>query len=271
MLVEIKNIWENVSLSKKECWIVDELSEPIIFFLLKGSIQLTINDTDIYIINRNEMLMLPNTNLYKIEAITQSVGIVCSLSVEFLLSEKIILEEQTSKNDNQKKIINKLPISENIFQFLLLLRKCMREKFVSQYYFNLKRNELNLLLFMHYNKRELAQFFENALSKDIQFKQFVLNNYLRVKNVQELAALANFSTSGFIKKFQRVFDESPYKWIQKQKAAKILIEINRGVKPLQEIANEYKFSSYQHFSGFCKATFGSPPVKIYKKNLKNET
>jgi AraC-like DNA-binding protein len=55
--------------------------------------------------------------------------------------------------------------------------------------------------------------------------------------------------------------------MQKQKAAKILIEINRGVKSLQEIANEYKFSSYQHFSAFCKLMFGFPPTEIYRKSL----
>ena len=268
---EIQNIWESISLAKKACWVTEKLPEPVIFFLIEGTIQLTINDTDIYTINRNEMFLLPDANPCQIEALEQSSIMVCSLSVEFLLSEEKLLEELTVEDTNQKRIIRRLPISETIMQFLLLLHKCMREGLDSYYFLDLKRNELNLLLFVYYNKGELAQFLENVLSKDTRFKRFVLNNYLTVKNVQELAKLANMSTSGFIKKFQKIFDESPYKWMQKQKAGKILIEINKGVKSLQEIANEYKFSSYQHFSGFCKAAFGFPPTEIFGKSLEMKT
>jgi len=262
---EIHNIWENVLLTKNTCWSIKGLSEPVIFFLIDGSAQLTVNETDIYTINLYEMFLLPNADSCKIEALEQSSIMVCSLSIEFLLSEKKLLEELIFENSDSTKKIRKLPISETLLQFLLLLCKCMKEGLVSHYFFVLKRNELNLLLFAFYDKEELAQFLESVLSKDIQFKRFVLDNYLAVKNVQELAALANYSTSGFIKKFQKVFDESPYKWMQKQRAAKILIEINRGIKPLQEIANEYKFSSYQHFSGFCKTVFGFSPIEIYGK------
>jgi len=272
-MTEIHNIWENISLIKKNCWIVENLPEPVIIFLMEGNIRLTVNDnaTDIYTINRHEMFLLPDANRCKIDALEESSIMICSLSVEFLLSEKELLEELTFKNTDQKKIVKKLSISETVLQFLLLLRNCMKKGLDSYYFFDLKRNELNLLLFACYNKGELAQFLENVLSKDTQFKQFVLSNYLMVKNVQELAKVANYSTSGFIKKFQKVFDESPYKWMQKQKAAKIHIEISRGVKSLQEIANEYKFSSYQHFSGFCKTVFGLPPTEICVKSLEMKT
>jgi AraC-like DNA-binding protein len=109
----------------------------------------------------------------------------------------------------------------------------------------------------------LAQFLHFIVSENVQFKEFVINNYRNVKNVQELAALANYSTSGFIKKFQKCFNDSPYGWMQKQRAKQILIEIKQGVKSLQEIAVEYKFSSYQHFSNFCKKQLGFPPTKIF--------
>jgi len=262
---EIHNIWESVLLTKNTCLSIKELSDPVIFFLIDGSAQLTVNETDIYTINLYEMFLLPNAYSCKIEALSQSSIMACSLSIEILLSESKFLEDLMFEYSDSRPTIRKMPISKTILQFLLLLRKCMEEGLASYYFFELKRNELNLLLFAYYDKDKLAQFLKNVLSKDIQFKRFVLDNYLIVKNVQELAALANYSTSGFIKKFQKIFDESPYKWMQKQRAAKILIEINRGVKPLQEIANEYKFSSYQHFSAFCKVTFGFSPIVIYGK------
>jgi AraC-like DNA-binding protein len=264
---EIQNIWERISLPPNANWMNEKLSEPVIFFLMDGIVRLTIENVDIYTIDKGEMFLLPDATHCKIEALERSSLMLCSLSVEFLLSEKKLSEELILENSDEKEIIKKLPVSKTILHFLLLLCRCMEEGLVSYYFLDLKRNELHLLLFAYYKEKDLALFFRSVLSKDTQFKQFVLNNYLMVKNVQELAVLANYSTSGFIKKFQKVFDGSPYKWMQKQKAAKILIEINRGVMSLQEIANEYKFSSYQHFSGFCKAVFGFPPSEIYGKSL----
>jgi AraC-like DNA-binding protein len=101
--------------------------------------------------------------------------------------------------------------------------------------------------------------------------KIVMNNYYNAKNVKDLAKYANYSTSGFIKKFQKCFNDSPYEWMQKQKAKKISVEIIRGIKSLQEIASEYNFSSYQHFSVFCKAQLGSTPTEILAKSKLNLT
>lgn len=262
---KIQDIWKSISLAEKACWIPEKQSDPVVFFLLEGILQLTVNDADAYTVNQHEMFLLPDVIHCKIEALEQSYVMICSLSAEFLLSDKKLQEELIFENTAE--LLKKLPVSETILQFLLLLRRCVKEGLDSHYFFDLKRSELGLLLFVYYEERELAYFFGDVLSKDIRFKQFVLNNYLTVKNVQELAKLASYSTSGFIKKFQKVFNESPYKWMQQQKAERILIEINRGIKSLQEIANEYKFSSYQHFAGFCKSMFGFPPTEISRKNL----
>lgn len=263
--MEFQDIWENIFLPEQTYRIMENLSDPVIFFLLEGNIRFTINDTDVYTLDAGEMALLPEAILCRMEALKQSAIMKCALSVESLLVKIKLLEELSFENTNYEEIVKKMPVSEIIGQFLLLLRKCMTKGLVSYYFLDLKRNELNLLLFACYEKKALARFFQPFLSKDIQFKHFVLSNYLKVKNVQELAILANYSASGFIKKFQKVFNESPYQWMQKQKAAKIRIDISRGVKSLQEIANEYKFSSYQHFSGFCKAMLGFPPTDIRLK------
>jgi AraC-like DNA-binding protein len=269
--MEIQNIWENIPLQGKTYWMNENLSEPVIFFLMEGNIEVAIKEADVYTVGKGEMILLPEAVPCRIEALSQSSVMMCSLSMESLLVKNKLLEELSFGNTGQKKNIKKLPISETIWQFLLLLHKCMKEGLVSYYFLDLKRSELGQLLFAYYKKEELAQFLQPVLSKDIQFRHFVLNNYLSVKNVRELAVLANYSTPGFIKKFEKVFGEAPYQWMLKQKAAKILIDINKGVKSLQEMANEYKFSSYQHFSSFCKAMFGFPPSEIYGTGLEMKT
>ncbi|MDR2868431.1 MAG: helix-turn-helix domain-containing protein [Bacteroidales bacterium] len=72
-----------------------------------------------------------------------------------------------------------------------------------------------------------------------------------------------------MKKFNNNFGESPYQWIQKQKAKQIYIDIINKKKSLKEITSDYNFSSYQHFVKFCKEYLGFPPTANFEKFIHN--
>ena len=222
-----------------------------------------INSVELHTVLSHEMFMAQIDQLYEITMLQQTHFLICHVPIETWYekwTESLVLQEE---NDSGK--FFKLPIKRVIIRFLSLLDIYLREGGYPNHFFELKRQELFFLLFFYYKENDLARFLQSVLSKDIQFKKEVMNNYLKAKNVQELAKSVNYSTSGFIKKFQKCFNESPYKWMQKQKAKHISFEINHGIKSLQEIANEYNFSSYQHFSVFCKTQFGVPPTSILEK------
>ncbi len=103
---------------------------------------------------------------------------------------------------------------------------------------------------------------EKILPPDERFRQTVFDCWNEVKTVAELATRTNYSTSGFIKRFKRIFGESPYRWMSHRKAAAILADITEGNTPLKEVAARYNFSSYQHFADFCKTQYGVPPTRI---------
>lgn len=259
-----QRIWENLILPK-DYQIDGYLSfNPVIFFVLSGSISVKINSVETHTVLSNEMFMAQIDQSYEITMIQQTHFLICYIPIEAWYEKWI--DNLTLPEENESGKFFKLPVKKVIMRFLSLLDLYLRESVSPLQFFELKRQELFYLLFFYYGENDLARFLQSVLSKDIQFKKIVMNNYLRAKNVQELAKLVNYSTSGFIKKFQKCFNESPYKWMQKQKAKHVSDEIIRGVKSLQEIANEYKFSSYQHFSGFCKSQLGSTPTEILAKN-----
>jgi AraC-like DNA-binding protein len=104
---------------------------------------------------------------------------------------------------------------------------------------------------------------DNFYTIEVVKQAQVMNNYRKVKNVQILATLANCSASSFInRRFHRSFKDSLYGWMQKQRAKQVLVEFEHGIKPLQENAEEYKFSSCLHFSIFCKKQFVLSPRRI---------
>jgi AraC-like DNA-binding protein len=257
-----QNIWENLSFPANRSLKKNISHEAVVFFIIEGSIVFSINDLENHSVHEQEMFLVPDNCSCNIKVLKPVNLLICSFGVETLLSEQKMIDELIPLYDDAQGNFIKLPINKVIKDYLLLLVQCMEDGLSSYYFFELKRHELFLLLFAYYTKEELAYFFCNIISENVQFRGFVMDNFLNVKNVQELANIANYSTSGFIKKFQRYFKESPYRWMQRQKARLILSDINEGAKSLQEIATEYKFSSYQHFANFCKLQFGFPPSEL---------
>jgi len=264
--MQYQKIWENLILPKDYQVERKMSSGPVIFFVITGSVRVRINRAEIHSVFSHEMFMTQTDSLYEIALLEQTHLLVCDVPMEAWFAEQKWIEELVPENGDVSDGFFKLTIKKLIIRFLSLMELYIREGIQSAHFYDLKRKELFFLLFSCYQKQHLNRFMNCVLSKDVQFKKFVVSNYLAVKNVQELAKLANYSTSGFIKKFQKCFKDSPYNWMQKQKAKQISIEINQGIKSLQEIANEYKFSSYQHFSVFCKAKLGATPTTFFKKN-----
>lgn len=131
-------------------------------------------------------------------------------------------------------------------------------------YLRLKSEELLYLLRLYYNADELRGFFFPLLSTNVQFHQFVLRYYRKVKTVKDFAELNNCSVSNFDKKFRKAFGTSAYQWMQQKKVDLLYHEINATSKPLRQIATEQKFLSLSQFNDYCKKHFGYPPGKMRK-------
>ncbi|MDR0681217.1 MAG: AraC family transcriptional regulator [Dysgonamonadaceae bacterium] len=260
-----QNMWESLSFPANQALKKETSHEATFFFVIEGSIIFSMNDSRNHIVSEQEMFLVPDNCSYNIKVLKPVHLLSCSFSVETLFSEQKMIDELIPLHNDTQDDFVKLPVNKVIKDYLLLLERCIKDGLDSYYFFNLKKHELFILLFAYYTREELARFLFDILSENVQFRGFVINNFLNVKNVQELAGRANYSTSGFIKKFQRYFKESPYRWIQQQKAKLIMNDINEGAKSLQEIATEYKFSSYQHFAHFCKIQFGFPPSELVNK------
>ena len=264
---DYQRIWESLNFPKEYLFERKISYNPMIFFVVSGEVRLKLNDMETYLVSSHEMFMAQSDISYKVTMSEQTHLIICHVPLEVWYAEQKWISDCKEKDVSEE--FFKLSAKKIIIRFFSLLDNYLKEGVNDARFFELKRHEFIFLLFFYYQKNELLQFSQCMLSKDIQFKKIIVDSYLNAKNVQELAKLVNYSTSGFIKKFKKCFDDSPYKWMQKQKAKQILIDISRGTKSLQEIANEYKFSSYQHFSVFCKAQLGAPPTAILEKKTLN--
>jgi len=237
-----------------------------LYFIIKGTLRLSINEHQNVNINSKEFFLLPPSTAFKVEVLDDIHCIAINFQVQVNFCENFSMTELYNYYDpSLKSQFKTLPFTPEMESFLSLMQIYLKDGINCIHFHEMKKNELFIVLRAYYPKQELAALFQPILNKeDLHFKNFVLEKSLCAKNVQELATMANYSTSGFIKRFSRSFNESPYRWMLQYKADHILHDIYSEETTLKEIYTKYNFSSMSHFISFCKKQYGKTPGKIRK-------
>lgn len=85
----------------------------------------------------------------------------------------------------------------------------------------------------------------HPLSKYINsFHYFVIQNYKKVKTVEELAQLGGYTLSTFRRIFNNVFHEPVYEWMLARRKEGILDDLNNSAYSISEICYKYGLSPY---------------------------
>jgi AraC-like DNA-binding protein len=127
-----------------------------------------------------------------------------------------------------------------------------------------KIRELFHILGKSYSKEELHNFFQPLLSSDTVFSQQVMERYASCRNITELAKAMNYSISGFEKRFKKVFNDAPYRWMMRKRAYEIYLHIETGEMNFKQISEKFGFSSSSVMNDFVKQMFGKTPGQIRK-------
>lgn len=249
---------------KDEYNVEKTLSIGEIFFVLKGSFELSYDHFFDRRINSGEILFIPPGCHFKAKVSNGMSGFVFRMKDELSIHENRAFHQLVNKMGDFSYDLHRLEIKFPLVAFLEDLKINIEYGLRSEAYLTLKCNELFFLLQSYYSSEKLAEFFYPILGKDPAFKHFILKNYRNVKTIKELAELYGYSVSHFDKKFKEVFNSSAYQWIQKQKVNLLYYEISRTDKPIRQIAQEQQFKSSTQFNDYCKKHFGYPPGKMRK-------
>ena len=132
---------------------------------------------------------------------------------------------------------------------------------------SLKRKELAFVLGYYYSDYDLSSLV-HPLSKYVNsFQYFVIQNYKKVKTVEELAQLGGYTLSTFRRIFNNVFHEPVYEWMLARRKEGILDDLNNSECSISEICYKYGFESLPHFSNFCKKSFGASPRNLRRQDI----
>ncbi len=242
-----------------------QVGETTIIFLLAGELTLTYNKHLNKRLLAKEFLLLPPASVLKVKALDDSKIVSCRFNTQMQLCDYFRLDYLLPLCQDLEDDFQPLPFNGWIVKYLELLESYLEGGFVCSCLHRYKQQELFHLLRALYGKKELAAFFSPVMNKDMFFKDAVLKNYLQVHNVPELAEMMHYSLSGFKKKFERNFGQTPFSWMQQQRSGMILKDLKENQLSNKEIIIQYQFSSEARFYEFCKRHYGSSPSEIRKQ------
>lgn len=264
---------EKRNLKKGEDFSSAGIQESVIIFLLEGELNLQINGKEVKIAS-GKMVFFPAGALYTIRIGEDSSVILFPFDVQSTENEGLVLSELLSSNQQEEHISGDfspcLPFRKTIRHFLFLMEVYIDNQIDLEDVHQIKIRELVVLLTSFYTQQELAGFFAPVFNNELKFREIVSSNYLKFNTVEALAEYTCYSTSGFIKKFQRVFHESPYRWMLRNKAQRMLSDIKLTEKSFKEISQQYGFSSPSHFYLFCKKYYNESP-SVLRSNIRKRS
>ena len=246
-----------------------EMSQIVIIY--KGSLNIFCSKMHNKKIKEGEMFLISLHRPGVITALEKLTLLVLKLNLGINFCDRMPLDfllETTDENEESDGI-GFLKANKKIMDFVTTVQEqTIDDQINCGYYYDLKIREFLFLLRAYFDKKQIVGFFKSVYSGDFVFQSNIYKYLENAKTVKELAPLLNYSLSGFEKKFKRVFDVSPYQWMQEQKAKKIYHEITCSKKTFTEMSFEYGFSSPAHFNDFCRTHFNNTPGGIRKSNVK---
>lgn len=251
---EAANSWENI------------VDDSKIIFVVEGSLRISYGDIIDKEVHQGQMFILRQGYHYKAYAEKDIFIMIFRMNAQINLCDRFSLQQLYAEGINTQDDFNALTINEQLGNFLKWTFINISNGLKCTHFLDIKRQELFFLLRAYYSKEDLALFFRPLLNNDQIFSNFIYENHYKVKNIQQLVSLSNYSVSAFNKRFKKSFGISPYRWMKEERAKRIFHEINNYSKNFKVISEEYGFSSLSQFNDFCKVHFGLTPGEIRKKD-----
>ena len=260
-----ESVFKYFELEKDSPPVFSEMNRSMLCFVGKGTIVIKFGrHNTVEIGERRFFFVPPCVNFYGWQ-LTSAQLLTCAFTgipkfCNIYTFDNLTHEMQESVSKENR--LFTLPICDRLHEFFCLLTECMQDGILCMHYHQLKLQELFLLLRAYYSKEDLVKMFMPVLGVDNEFRSFVLQHYRKFADIKQFSELANMSPSTFQRKFKQTFRKPFNEWLLERKSELIIRELKTSTKAINEIADEFGFSSVQYFSNFCKRQFGKNPTEL---------
>lgn len=239
----------------------DIAKKNYLLFFLKGEFQVTNNQYE-----RNfkagEMILIPRSSFLKIIASCEAELLCLFFDQPISNCDKLLLQTLSKRVIDIEYDFTSLPIICPLDKYLDLLVLCLNGGLSCVHFHETMQRELFLLLCGFYTKEEISMLFYPIIGKKLNFKDFVIENSVKVHNVSELLALSNMGKSQFYSKFKEEFGVSAKQWMLQQLNNRIFGMLTNPEICIKDMVIDLGFSSQAQFTVYCKKHFGHTPKQL---------
>jgi len=257
--------FEYLETKKGEVYTFKVVEAYTLIFLISGKVLFSCNEFIDIPLHSGEVGLSPMSAKCSWKTLTDTSAIIFRGGDEHVPCDKKALERPSRSWHGVIPAFHTLSIKARLMEFLESVKKYLDDGIVCPYMYTAKRKELSMIFRAYYSAEELVPFFFPTVRRTHEFESFIMNNYLKVKGVQEFVDLSGMNLSTFNRKFKSHFKQSPYQWLIQQKAKHIYHDLSVTNKTFAVIAREYNFSDASHFNRYCKAMFGASPSTVRKR------
>jgi AraC-like DNA-binding protein len=236
-----------------------------VFFLLEGNLVVNSSEALGEVVREGEFFLVPMSADMTCKALSACNVVLLFFNQIQRTCEQSYFRELYGLRPQEEPRFQTIAIQKFLLKFITDLITHFKQLIDVPAYQNLKYEEFLYILRTLYPRNEMALFFQPILGKSFDFRRFVMENYLKVKNINDLVALSGLKRKTFDRQFCHEFDVPPYQWILKQKAKHIRYALSETNDQMQEIMRKYGFLIAPHFTRFCKDYFDCTPLELRKR------
>ena len=242
----------------------DILPIPVMIFVISGKIKLCYHKNAETVVNAGEMVTAVFAEESYAEAMEDSVCMRLYVQGDGLdFCHRIVNSDLLLKQSEQSgKQGVTLPMIPEIQSIIRQMTGYITDGLMCCEVHAMKQRELAAVLQAYYRPSDLLPFIAPIYDPNARFYNDVMrlaNDYLPVK---EMASQLSMSYPTFIRRFRKVFKETPLEWQSKHRMKRLTDMLRNTARTEQEIADELKFSTVQNMRVFCKSRCGQTPAQV---------
>lgn len=203
-------------IDKNENIIEPFLQHHIVIFVLKGKIEITCKHYKEKTVREGHMTFLSRGGFVQIKACqARSNLLVFGFDEITIRTNDTLMDFFTTHSNLQGKIHNTLPLKASMKHIVDgIVSEVRKGKLKDSSICQAWNTVLFITFVTYYTKAQITEFFRPLVNSQINFRDFIENNYLEVdSNVEKLILFSGMSHHHFYKTFVEEFGMSPKTWM----------------------------------------------------------
>lgn len=243
---------KGVILPKERC------SQNTIYFLISGEVLVKSLEYPDVVLQSGQFIMQPIGSRVEFHVLQSMEGILFQFEVpQNICDERFRKAKEMQVEEPTGSVV--MTMCPPLVQYIEGLKMYLNHELICAEFLAAKRTELYFLFNCYYPLKEIATFYAPIYRYSKTFRYFVMQNHLKVKDVESFAQLGGYSTPTFRRLFKETFNEPAYQWMVKKRCEEIHNDLITTEMSISEICYKYNFESLSNFSHFCRTNFGKSP------------